>query len=103
MLQITRQATTHLLRTRAELGLDDRAGARFVRGSAGIGVTFAAAPEPGDHVLSGSALPIYVADDVTAALDQALIDVAADDGDARLVLRPQADPASLFASGESNN
>ena len=96
MLQITDRATTHLLRTRTERGFDERAGARFVRGSAGVALTFAPAPEQGDQVLDGSALRIYVADDVTAVLDRALIDVAADDGESRLVIRSQADPASIF-------
>ena len=91
MLQITDKAAVHLLQARAERGFDERAGARFVRGSAGVGLTFAPAPEPGDQVLTGSALPIYVAEDVTGALDQAVIDVAADDGESRLVLRSQAD------------
>lgn len=90
MLQITDQSTTHLLRARTERGFDERAGARFVRGSTGVGLTFAPAPEPGDQVLAGSALPIYVAEDVIAVLDQALIDVA-DDGESPLVLRSQTD------------
>ena len=91
MLQITDRATTHLLHARTEGGFDERAGARFVRGSAGVGLTFAPAPEQGDQVVAQSPLPIYVAEDVTAVLDQAVIDVAADDGESRLVLRPQAD------------
>ena len=90
MLQITDKAAIHLLRARTERGFDERAGARFVRGSAGVGLTFAPAPEPGDQVLAGSALPIYVAEDVTEALEQAVIDVAADDGESRLVLRSQS-------------
>jgi Fe-S cluster assembly iron-binding protein IscA len=96
MLQITDQATAHLLQTRMERGFDERAGARFVRGSAGVGVTFAPAPEQGDQVLVGSALAIYVAEDVSALLDQAVIDVAADDGEARLVLRSQVDAPSML-------
>lgn len=91
MLQITDRATTHLLRARTEGGFDERAGARFVRGSAGVGLTFAPAPEQGDQVLAESPLPIYVAEEVTALLDQAVIDAAADDGESRLVLRSQAD------------
>jgi hypothetical protein len=92
MLQITEQATTHLLRARTESGFDEHAGARFVGGSAGVGLTFASAPEPGDQVLAaGSPLPIYVADDISAVLDQAVIDVAPDDGESRLVLRSQTD------------
>ena len=95
MLQITDRATNHLLMARTERGFDERAGARFVRGPAGVALTFAPAPEQGDQVLDGSALPIYVADDVTEVLERALIDVTADDGESRLVIRPQANSASI--------
>lgn len=48
-----------------------------------MGLTFAAAPEPGDdHVLADmSGLPICIADGVRSVLDQAVIDVAPDDGE----------------------
>jgi hypothetical protein len=92
MLQITDQATALLLQVRTERGFDARAGARFVRGSAGVALTFALAPKPGDQILAAeSALPIYVAEDVNSAMDQAVIDVTADDGESRLVVRSQAD------------
>ena len=94
MLKITAQATTHLLRARTERGFDEHAAARFVRASAGVGLTFAAAPEPSDQVLADlSALPIYIADGVRSVLDQAVIDVAPDDGEFRLVVRTQMDTA----------
>ena len=44
MLQITDKAAIHLLHARSERGFDERAGARFVRGSAGVGLTFAPHP-----------------------------------------------------------
>ena len=91
MLHITDQATSHLLRARTEHGFGNTAGARFVRSHGGIGLTFADGPEQGDQVLAGSALPIYVADDVGAALDRAVIDVAPENGEPRLVLRPQGE------------
>lgn len=94
MLKITAQATTHLLRARTERGFDEHAAARFVRAGAGVGLTFAAAPEPGDHVLADiSAVPIYIADGVRSVLDQAIIDVAPDNGESRLVVRSQTDLA----------
>lgn len=96
MLQITEQATTHLVLARTERGFDELAGARFVRGSAGVGLTFAPAPEPGDQVLGGTTLPIYVAEEVSAVLDQAVIDVAADAGEARLVIRSQMDAPTAW-------
>jgi hypothetical protein len=91
MLQITDQATIHLLHARTEYGFGKTDGARFVRSSTGIGLTFAATPQEGDQVLVASALPIYVADEVSAALDRAVIDVTADNGEPRLVLRPQGE------------
>jgi hypothetical protein len=92
MLQITDQATALLLQVRNERGFDARAGARFVRGSAGVGLTFALAPKPGDQILAaGSALPIYLSEDITSALDRAVIDVTADDGESRLVVRSQSE------------
>ena len=94
MLTITAQATTHLLRARTERGFDEHAAARFVRTAAGVGLTFAAAPEPGDHVLADmSALPIYIAEEVHGVLDQAIIDIAPDDGEFRLVVRSQMEAA----------
>jgi hypothetical protein len=98
MLRITDQATTHLIRSRAENGFDDHAGARFVRGSAGVGLTFSSLPEPGDQVIAeGSRLPIYVADEVRAVLDQAVIDVAPDDGESRLVVRSQMESSQAHS------
>ena len=91
MLRITKQAAQQLLRAPTERGFDERAGARFVRGTAGVGLTFAPAPEMGDQVLTDSDLPIYVAEDVTAIPSNAVIDVASDRDESRLVLRPQAD------------
>lgn len=91
MLRITKQAAQRLLRARTERGFDERAGARFVRGTSGVGLTFAPAPEAGDQVLTDSELPIYVAEDVTAILSNSVIDVAPDRDESRLVLRSQAD------------
>jgi len=91
MLRITKQAAQRLLTARTERGYDERAGARFVRGTSGVGLTFALAPETGDQVLTDSELPIYVAEDVTAILSNSVIDVARDRDEPRLVLRSQAD------------
>lgn len=90
MLKLTKAATAHLLRVRAERGFDPSAGARFVRGSAGIGLTFARAPQEGDKVLMGSDFPVYVAEDVAEILDRAVIDeTTTEDRGSRLVIRPQ--------------
>jgi hypothetical protein len=70
MLKLTKAATAHLLRVRTERGFGPSAGARLVRGSTGIGLTFARAPQEGDKVLRGSDFPVYVAEDVAEILDR---------------------------------
>ena len=90
MLRITRQANRYLRRAREEAGLDSNAGARFVRTSSGVGLTFAAAPEPSDRVAADDDVVIYVDEHVAAALDRSVIDVSNEDGHQRLVIRPQS-------------
>jgi Fe-S cluster assembly iron-binding protein IscA len=90
MLKLTKAATAHLLRARTERGFDPTAGARFVRGSAGVGLTFVRAPQDGDKVLTGSDFPVYVAEEVAGILDRAVIDeTTTEDRGSRLVIRPQ--------------
>jgi Fe-S cluster assembly iron-binding protein IscA len=89
MLQITREATRYLRRTREERGFDAATGARFVRTSSGVGLTFATGPEPQDRVVTYEDLPIYLDDDVAAALDRSIIDVRNENGQSRLAIRPQ--------------
>lgn len=88
MLQITREATRYLVRARKERGLDAKAGARFVRTSGGVGLTFALEPEHHDRVVEHS-VPIYLDEHLAAALDRSTIDVSTEDGQPRLVVRPQ--------------
>jgi hypothetical protein len=89
MLKITTEATDHLLPIRTESGFDEGVGARFARGTNGVGLTFADAPEPGDQVLTGFDLPVFIAEDVNARLERSLIDVSSVEDASRLVLRSQ--------------
>jgi len=89
MLRITRQASRYLRRARVLAGLESNAGARFVRTPSGVGLTFAAAPEPSDRVAADDDVPIYVDELVAAVLDRSVIDVSSEDGHQRLVIRPQ--------------
>ena len=98
MLQITDQATRHLLRARSEHGFDDAAGARFARTSTGVALTFVLGPYPGDEVITQAALPIFVADDVAALLDHAVIDIADDPAGSSLVVRLQSADRSASRS-----
>jgi hypothetical protein len=52
-------------------------------------LTFASAPAPGDQILAAKDLPLYIPDDLAAALAWAIIDVSSENGNPELVLRPQ--------------
>ncbi|MEW5989996.1 MAG: hypothetical protein AB1736_01445 [Chloroflexota bacterium] len=90
MLLLTPEATSHLVRVRRKRGLDDQNGARFVSRGTGVGLTFAAAPEPGDRVIDQKDIPVFVARDVADALDGSVIDARLEQGTSVLVLRRQA-------------
>ena len=89
MLRVTKAASQYIRSVRDANAADPSAGARFVRSAGGIGLTFANAPDPGDQILSGPNLPLYVPDDLATALAHAIIDVRREDGVSKLVLRPQ--------------
>lgn len=90
MLQVTPAATKHLVRVRKERGIGPDAGARFVSNGTGVGLTFAPKPEPGDGVVEGSEIQIYVAPQISDRLSRSQIDVSEKNGKLGLVLRPQA-------------
>ena len=89
MLEITQQAAAHLIRLRAEGGHGPESGARFVRGTSSVALTFALEPQPGDLILAGYDLTVYVAEEVAEILDRSVIDATTDGGGVRLALRPQ--------------
>jgi hypothetical protein len=89
MLRVTSEANEYLRQVRDARELESMAGARFVRSPGGIGLTFASAPALGDQILAAKELPLYIPDDLAAALAWAIIDVSRENGDPKLVLRPQ--------------
>lgn len=90
MVQLTQEATKHLVRVRGERGIDAGAGARFVPSGRGVGLTFAPEPKPGDQVVEVKEIPIYLAPEVAGKLDKTTIDVSEKDGKVGLVMRPQS-------------
>lgn len=94
MLQITQRAEQHLLQLRVERGFDDKHGARFLTNAGTVGLTFAAEPKADDRVMEGGNLPIFVAPEAVAVLDEATIDAQSDDGKTVLVLRRQRRPGA---------
>ena len=55
----------------------------------GVGLTFAPTPEPGDRVVEGPEIPIFVAPQILDRLSRSQIDVSEKSGKPGLVLRPQ--------------
>ncbi|MEX1171623.1 MAG: hypothetical protein WEG56_03310 [Chloroflexota bacterium] len=94
MLQLTPEATSHLVRVRRQRGLDDQSGARFVSKGGSVGLTFVAAPEPGDRVIEQKDIAVFVAQEVAEAFDGSVIDARLEQGKSVLVLRRQASAGS---------
>ncbi|HEX9551552.1 MAG TPA: hypothetical protein VF971_10700 [Candidatus Limnocylindrales bacterium] len=90
MLHVTPEATRHLLDVRRQRGVDDRAGARFIRRGTRIGLTFAPAPQAKDHVIEGSEINVFVAAEIAETLDQSVIDARTENGQVGLVLRKKS-------------
>lgn len=89
MIRVTSYANEYLRHVREAKGIESTAGARFIRSPGGIGVTFAKAPAPGDQVVGDRDLTLYIPDDLAAALANSIINVSIENGNPRLVLRPQ--------------
>lgn len=87
MLHLTPEATYHLIKTRQERGVDDRAGARFVSKGGRVGLTFALAPGAGDRVVDGEGIKVYVAADIAGVLDESIIDARDENGHTSLIMR----------------
>ncbi len=90
MLQLTPTAVRHLVTIREERGIDNRAGARFVRKDGHVGLTFALAPLDGDQVVEDTKIKVFVAAEIAAAMEQSIIDARDEEGRTALVVRKQA-------------
>ena len=99
MLQITPEATRHLLRLREQRGVDQSLGARLVSNGARVGLTFTPGPGPDDRVADGRGIAIYVAPEVAAAMNESIIDAREEGGKTSLVLRQQSRPSSSQGRG----
>jgi Fe-S cluster assembly iron-binding protein IscA len=97
MLEVTQQATKHLLHVRQERGFDPKVGARFVRHATRVRLTFAPAPEPGDEVIDGAGIPVYLESGVASSLAGSVIDARPEDGKTVLVIRRHRRRASAPA------
>ena len=94
MLQITPDAAAFLAELREGQDVPDTYGLRIFPESTEpdevtVGLGFTDTPADGDHVSEQDGLRVFVAPELAAPLEDAAIDVTADDGARRLVFRPQ--------------
>ena len=92
MLTITQKATDKLVETRQSAGAPDSYGVRlFVAmppagGQPSLAIAFVPEAEPGDQVMEKEGMTAYVAPEVADALEDATIDVSAENGMEQLVV-----------------
>lgn len=94
MLEITRGAAALLTELRDGQDIPEEYGVRVFPeasepGEVTIGLGFADAPAEGDQISEQDGLKVFVAPELAAPLEDAAIDVAQENGAARLVFRPQ--------------
>jgi Fe-S cluster assembly iron-binding protein IscA len=101
VIHVTAQAASQLRRIRQEKSLDHRWVARIVPTTSGLGVTFAAHPEPDDTIAAASDIEVYVDSKAAEATKDKVLDATSGDGRARLVMRAHSpeDEAGAPASG----
>lgn len=89
MLQLTPDAAKHLISVRDGRGLSRDDAVRFVRNGAGVGLTFASKPQPGDQPIEGAGLQAFLSSEVAQILDGTVIDARPQGGETVLVIRRQ--------------
>lgn len=94
MLEITHGAAALLTEIRRGQDVPDDYGLRVFPEQSGpgelaIGLGFTDAPVAGDQVTEAEGMKVFVAEELAAPLDDAAIDVAQDNGAARLIFRPK--------------
>lgn len=94
MLEITQGAAALLTELKKGQEVPDDYGVRVFPESAEpgeitIGLGFADGPTEGDQVTEQDGLKVFVAPELATPLQDAAIDVAQDNGAARLIFRPQ--------------
>jgi hypothetical protein len=88
-MEITTEATQHLVRLRQRRGFGAGDGVRILRDSGRLGLTFAARPERDDHVVETPEIDIYLAPNVSEQMNGSVMDTREVDGKVSLVARPR--------------
>jgi hypothetical protein len=89
-MEITAEATKHLVELRKRRGFGIGEGVRIMRDSGRLGLSFAARPERGDAVIETPEIEIYLAPDVSEQMTGSVMDTREVDGRVSLVARPRA-------------
>lgn len=87
MLQITPDAMRHLHDVRTARNAPEETGARLFAESGHIRLRVSAKPEEGDRVYEQEGVRVFVDRALTETLTESVIDIKADDGNAKLVVR----------------
>jgi Fe-S cluster assembly iron-binding protein IscA len=97
MLTITQKAADKLVETRQSAGAPDSYGVRLFAavppegGSPSLAISFVPQAQPGDQVTTQEGVTAYVAADVADALEDATLDVSAEEGTEELVLNAKGE------------
>ena len=73
-LELTPGARDHLIRTRTDRKISERAGARLSYRDGRVGLTFATSPVSTDTVMSADGIDVYIARELADKLSGARID-----------------------------
>lgn len=98
MLEMTNRAATLLTELRRNSEIPDEAGVRVYgestpEGQASLAIGFTEQPAPGDQVTETNGIRLFVAPEVAAPLDNAVMDVTGENGGSQLIFRPRAEEA----------
>ena len=96
MLEMTNRAATLLTELHRNSDIPDHAGVRVYGestpdGKASLAIGFTEEPVPGDQVTETNGVKLFVAPEVAAPLQDAVMDVTGDNGGSQLIFRSRAD------------
>lgn len=107
MLQMTDRAADLLRNLRNEAQLPDNAGVRVYSEMAATGeptlsIGFTPDPMPTDQVAEHEGLRLFVAPEIAGPLDDAVMDVIAENGESQLIFRPAGAQSGEAPTSDGN-
>jgi Fe-S cluster assembly iron-binding protein IscA len=106
MLQMTDRAADLLRNLRQEAKLPENTGVRVfsevgASGEATVSIGFTPEPLPSDAVTEQAGMRLFVAPEIAAPLESAVMDVIAENGESQLIFRPAEDGGGASTPAES--